>query len=78
MFSILIASYNQLNYLKICLNSIKKNSKYDHQIIIHVNEGTDGTLDFLKKNNYEHTYSEKNEGVCVSYNRASKLVRKKY
>lgn len=78
MFSILIASYNQLNYLKICLNSIKKNSKYDHQIIIHVNEGTDGTLDFIKKNNYEHTYSETNEGVCVSYNRASKLIRKKY
>ena len=39
MFSILIPTYNNLNYLKICLNSIKKNSKFDHQIIIHVNEG---------------------------------------
>ena len=49
MFSILIATYNQLDYLKICLGSIKKNSKFTHQIIIHVNEGTDGTLEFLKK-----------------------------
>jgi len=78
MYSILIASYNQLNYLKICLNSIEKNSKYNHQIIVHVNEGTDGTLDFLKKNNYQYTYSKVNEGVCVSYNKASKLALKKY
>ena len=78
MFSILIATYNQLDYLKICLGSIKKNSKFTHQIIIHVNEGTDGTLEFLKKNNHEYTYSEKNDGVCVSYNKASKLAQKKF
>ena len=48
MFSILIPTYNNLNYLKLCIESIEKNSKYDHQIIIHVNEGSDGTLEFLK------------------------------
>ena len=78
MFSILIATYNQLNYLKICLNSIKKNSKFNHQVIVHVNEGTDGTIEFLKKNNYEYTYSKQNTGVCVSYNEASKLAKEKY
>ena len=49
MFSIVIPSFNNLEYLKLCLNSLKKNSKYKHQIIVHINEGTDGSLDYVKK-----------------------------
>ena len=49
MFSIVIPTFNNLNYLKICFNSLKKNSTYKHEIILHVNEGSDGTLDFVKK-----------------------------
>ena len=48
MFSILVPSYNNLEYLKICLNSLTKNSKYNHQIIVHINEGSDGTLQYVK------------------------------
>ena len=60
MFSILIPTFNNLDYLKLCIESIEKNSKFEHQIIIHVNEGTDGSLEFVKNSNYEFTYSEKN------------------
>ena len=45
MFSILIPSYNNIDYLKKCITSLKKNSKYDHQIIVHINEGNDGSLE---------------------------------
>ena len=38
MFSIIIPTFNNLEYLKLCLHSIKKNSLYDHEIIIHVND----------------------------------------
>jgi len=48
MFSIVIPTYNNLKYLELCLKSIKKNSKYDHEIIIHINEGIDGTKIILK------------------------------
>ena len=48
MFSILIPTFNNLSYLKLCLKSIEKNSQYKHQILIHINEGSDGTLDFVK------------------------------
>ena len=78
MFSILVPTYNKLNYLKLCLLSIKKNSKYNHQVIIHINEGTDGTLEYVKKNNYENTYSKINEGVCVSYNKAASLAKNEH
>ena len=33
MFSILIPTFNNLDYLKLCIDSIKKNSKFEHQII---------------------------------------------
>ena len=78
MFSIIIPTFNNLEYLKLCLESIKKNSKYQHEIILHVNEGKDGTLDFLKKNKYKFSYSEINSGVCVAFNEAVKLSNKEY
>ena len=51
MISIIIPTYNNLDYLKICLDSIKKNSVYNHEIILHINEGVDGTLKFAEDNN---------------------------
>jgi len=48
MFSIIIPTFNNLDFLKKCIESIKKNSTYDaHEIIPHVNDGSDGTLNFL-------------------------------
>ena len=76
MFSIIIPTYNNLNYLSLCLNSIHKNSKYNHEIILHVNEGNDGTLDFVKSNKIIHTYSIGNIGLCSGVNLAAKKLLK--
>ena len=76
MFSILIPSYNNLDYLKVCIDSIKKNSKFNHQIIVHVNEGIDGTLDYIKNSNLEFTFSDQNIGMPKALNKASKLSKK--
>ena len=78
MFSIIVPTFNNLNYLKLCLKSIKKNSKYEHEIIIHINEGTDGTIEFLQDKNYKISYSEKNAGVCVAFNEAVKKSSRDY
>ena len=78
MFSIIIPTYNNLNYLKLCLKSLSKNSNYDNEIIVHVNEGSDGTKKFIKDNHIKHSYSEKNEGVCVAFNKGAKLSKNKY
>ena len=48
MFSIIIPTLNNLKYLKFCIYSIKKNSKFRHEIIPHVNIGDDGTIEYLK------------------------------
>ncbi len=71
MFSIIIPSFNNLNYLKLCIDSIKKNSSFNHEIIIHVNEGVDGTLEYVKKNNFSHSYTKNNIGLCSGTNLAA-------
>ena len=78
MFSILIPTFNNFSYLKLCLNSIKKNSKFNHEIIVHVNDGSDGTLEYLKLNRINYTHSNKNIGLCSSLNLASKKSKMKY
>ena len=78
MFSILLPTFNNLEYLKICTESLKKNSKFNHQIIVHVNEETDGTLDYLKKEGYEYTFSNQNIGMPKALNIASKLSKFNY
>ena len=76
--SIIVPTYNNLAFLKFFISSIKKNSNYDHQLILHINNGSDGTLDYAKKAKLQFTYSEKNIGLCSSLNRASTLVDTNY
>lgn len=78
MFSVIIPTYNNINYLKLCIKSLKQNSKYNHELIFHINEGTDGTLDFLNNTEYKFSYSSNNKGVCVAFNEAVKISTKKY
>ena len=78
MFSILIPSFNNLEYLKTCINSLKKNSKYSHQIIVHINEGTDGSLEYVKENNLEYTFSNENIGMPKALNKSSGLAKFDY
>ena len=73
-FSILIPSWNNLAFLKLCIESIKEHSFVPHQLIVHVNEGTDGTLDWVKENKICYTYTQENEGVCVAMNKMAELA----
>ena len=76
--SIIIPTFNNLDYLKLILQSIKINSEYEHEVIVHVNEGIDGTLDFIKKNEIKYSYSAKNIGLCSAVNIAAGLSTTNY
>ena len=73
-FSIIIPTYNNLIYLKFFLRSLKINSTFDHEIILHINDGSDGTLKYALENNIKHTYSKTNIGLCSSMNKAYSLT----
>ena len=76
--SIIIPTYNNLNYLKFFLLSLKKNSTFEHEIILHINNGSDGTLDYAINNNIKYTYSDINIGLCSSMNKAYSLTTTNY
>jgi glycosyltransferase involved in cell wall biosynthesis len=78
MFSVIIPTFNNIDYLKLCIKSLKINSAYEHELIFHINEGTDGTLEYLKKSKYKFSYSKINTGVCVAFNEAVKLAKSEY
>jgi glycosyltransferase involved in cell wall biosynthesis len=77
-FSILIPTWNNLAYLQLCVDSIRRHSTYAHQLIVHVNEGSDGTLAWVRAQGLDHTYSTENVGVCHALNAAAKLARTPY
>ena len=78
-FSILIPTWNNLEYLKLCIDSIRKNSFFKHQIIVHVNEGKDGSLDWIKEqDDIDYSYSKENIGVCYALNICRTMVDTDY
>ncbi len=78
LFSIIIPTLNNLDYLKLCIKSLKKNSSFNHEIIIHVNIGKDGTIDFLKKNNIKFTHTDYNAGIPEGVNKAASISKKNF
>lgn len=78
MFSIIIPSLNNFKYLANCINSIKKNSFYNHEIIVHVNIGTDGTIDFLEGKKIKYSFTKFNAGICEGVNTACRISTSNY
>ena len=76
--SIIVPTYNNIKYLKFFLSSLTKNSKYEHELVIHINNGSDGTLDYISNNKIKYTYSNENIGLCSSMNKAFSLTTSNY
>lgn len=78
MFSILIPSWNNLAYLKLCVASIRQHSAWPHQVIVHVNDGSDGTLDWVRAQGLAHSHSPANIGICYAVNEAAMQATERY
>lgn len=77
-FSIIIPTVDNHNYLKLCVDSIFKNSHFDHQLIIHINGRDVITENFLNNQNISYTKTEINVGLCSGVNIATRLVETNY
>ncbi len=71
-------TFNNFEYLKLCVESLNKNSFFNNELIIHVNEGTDGSFEYVKQNKIKYTYSKVNMGLCSAVNTAAKKATTKY
>lgn len=64
--------------LKLCVRSIRENSGCAHQIIVHVNDGSDGTLEWVRAEQLSYTHSPQNIGICFAVNEAAMLAAHDY
>jgi len=78
MFSVIIPTWNNLPYVKLCVESIKKNSVLPFQVILHINDGSDGTLQWAKEQNILFTNTPDNAGICIAVNMAAALADQPY
>ena len=77
-FSIIIPTFNNFNYLKLAITSLKKNSYFNNQIIIHINGNDIETENFLSIQGIKYTKSTINIGLCSGVNLASRKCSTKY
>ena len=78
-FSILIPTWNNLPYLRLCIESLRKHSDFQHQIIVMVNEGQDGTHEWVSsQSDLEYIASPENIGICYGLNACRPLIKNPY
>jgi GT2 family glycosyltransferase len=78
-FSIIIPTWNNLPHLQLMISSLRKNSHFTNQIIVFVNEGKDGTGEWLRQQpDVEFIESSTNVGICIAVNSCRSLVKSKY
>ncbi len=78
VFAILIPTWNNLEYLRLCVDSLQKNAAYNHRIIIMINEGSDGTLEWVRQSGLSYVHSPENIGICYGLNACRPLITTDY
>lgn len=82
--SIIVITFNNLEYTKLCLESIVKNTEYpNYEIIVVDNASHDGTIEFIKdyKNNRNNVFlitNDKNLGFAAANNLGVNASRGEY
>ncbi|WP_294379377.1 bifunctional glycosyltransferase family 2 protein/class I SAM-dependent methyltransferase, partial [uncultured Clostridium sp.] len=77
-YSIIILTYNNLEYTKVCFNSIKKyNLSSNYEIIIIDNNSTDGTVEWIKQQKgIKYILNNENKGFPIGCNQGIKIADK--
>lgn len=76
--SFIILTYNQLDYTKLCINSIRKYCNKDtYEIIIVDNHSTDGTVEWLKmQEDIKTIFNNDNKGFPIGCNQGIRIANK--
>jgi len=77
-FSIIIPTFKNYNYCKLTIDSIKENSSFNHELIVHLNGIDPHTENYLKDENILFTKSDENIGLCSGVNTAYKKSSKNF
>lgn len=77
--SIIILGFNQLEYTKLCIESIQKNTKQDYELILIDNGSQDGTSDYFKSiEKAKVIINSENLGVAKGWNQGLRVSTGEY
>lgn len=77
--TVLVATYNRLDALKIAVDAIQEQTQTPHELIVIDGGSTDGTIEFLKsRNDITPVFQGKLLGVPRAYNQVWRKVDSKY
>ncbi len=81
--SIIMLTWNALEYTKKCVNSIQHHTSYPHEIIFVDNASTDGTVEYLRNlmkehSNYKLIENKENRGFAAGNNQGVAVASGEY
>ena len=83
LVSIIMLTWNALDYTRQCIDSIRVNTNHPHEIIFVDNASTDGTVDYLNKlvtenENYNLIANPRNRGFAAGNNQGMDVAQGDY
>jgi len=81
--SIIILTWNALEYTQKCVNSIQNHTKHPHEIVFVDNASTDGTVEYLRNlvkghSNYKLIENRENKGFAAGNNQGVSAASGEY
>ncbi|MEG6570381.1 glycosyltransferase [Thermoanaerobacterium thermosaccharolyticum] len=77
--SIIILTYNQIDYTKMCIESIRKYTKTPYEIIVVDNGSSDGTIEYLEsQNDIKLIKNRENRGFAAGCNQGISIAEGEY
>ncbi|MCL5267267.1 MAG: glycosyltransferase [Bacteroidetes bacterium] len=77
--SIVILTYNQLDYTKITIDSLRRHTKSPYEIIVVDNASSDGTVEYLKaQKDIRAIFNEENLGFPAGCNQGIEIAKGDY
>lgn len=77
--SIVICAFNGLGYTKLLVESLRRYSVFEHEIVIWSDGSTDGTAEWLaNESGIVWKHDPENRGICTAMNRAAGLATRPY
>ncbi len=77
--SIAICAFNGLEYTRLLVDSIRRHSRFSHEILIYSDGSTDGTLAWLRtQRDLVWQHDRTNRGICTAMNRVARMATREY
>lgn len=77
--SIAICAFNAVEYTKLLVDSIRRHSRLQHEILIYSDGSSDGTADWLKaQEDIRWVHNRKNRGICTAMNQAARMATREF